>query len=131
MKREGKWGWESVGTDANTAWTKAQAGSICLPAVSTTAGDRQEPDAPTAKGGYRIDDEIAVYLSNVAKLSPKTYKAYQRSFELLRQSCKKIYVHQITKQDLQAFDTNLIEDGNEDRTRHNRVTHVVTFLRNE
>ena len=33
--------------------------------------------------------------------------------------------------DLQAFDTSLIEDGNEERTRHNRVQHVVTFLRNE
>jgi site-specific recombinase XerD len=128
-KREGKWGWESVGTDANTACAKAQADSIC-PVVLATAPDK-EPAAPTAKDGYRIDDEIAVYLSNVAKLSPKTYKAYKRSLKLFRQSCKKIYVHQITKQDLQAFDTYLMEDGNEDRTRHNRLQVVVTFLRNE
>jgi len=38
---------------------------------------------------------------------------------------------QIDKQDLQKFDTDLMEKGNEDRTRHNRVQHVVTFLKNK
>jgi DNA-binding transcriptional MerR regulator len=52
--------------------------------------------APTVKDGFRIDNEVAVYLSNVSKLSPKSYEAYTRSLELFRQSCKKIYVHQIT-----------------------------------
>ena len=63
--------------------------------------------------------------------------SYRRSGERNRQllgchhcwqSCQKTCVPQITKQDLQAFDTFLIEDGNEDRTRHNRELHVVTFL---
>ena len=125
-KRDGKWGWESVGNDANTALSQSQE----TPLVVTKAANAKQ-NVATAKDGYRIDDEVAVYLLNVAKLSPKTYKAYKRSLELFRQSCQKIYVHQITKQDLQAFDTSLIEDGNEDRTRHNRVQHVVTFLRNE
>jgi len=89
------------------------------------------PVAPAANDGYRIDDEIAVYLSNVAKLAPKTYKAYKCSLELFRQSCKKIYMHQIGKQDLQKLDTDLIERGDADRTRHNRVQNIVTFLRNE
>ena len=126
LKREGKWGWESVGNDASTALSQSQA----TPLVTTTVAKSMQ-NMPTAKGGYRIDDEVAVYLSNVAKLSPKTHKAYKRSLELFRQSCQKTYVHQITKQDLQAFDTFLIEDRNEDRTRHNRVQHVVTFLRNK
>jgi len=126
VKREGKWGWEWIGHDASTALWQSHA----APPVATTAA-KSKQDMPTAKDGYRIDDEVAVYLSNVAKLSPKTYKAYKLSLELFRQSCRKIYVHQITKQDLQAFDTNLIEGGNEDRTRHNRVQHVVTFLRND
>ena len=126
LKREGKWGWESVGNDASTAFSQWHTRLL----VATTAA-KSKQDMPTAKDGYRIDDEVAVYLLNVAKLSPKTYKAYKRSLELFRQSCQKIYVHQIIKQDLQAFDTSLIEDGNEDRTRHNRVQHVVTFLRNE
>ncbi|MGA2646250.1 MAG: phage integrase N-terminal SAM-like domain-containing protein, partial [Candidatus Sulfotelmatobacter sp.] len=126
VKRDGEWGWESVGNDANTALSQSHA----MPLVVTEAAN-SKPDMATAKDGYRIEDEVAVYLLNVAKLSPKTYKAYKRSLELFRQSCQKTYIHQITKQDLQAFDTSLIEDGNEDRTRHNRVQHVVTFLRNE
>lgn len=35
------------------------------------------------------------------------------------------------KQDLQAFDTALQDGGSEDRTRHNRVQHMITFLRNK
>jgi hypothetical protein len=123
-KRDGKWKWESLGHDANAAYAK-----LDVPPVKPAG--KNEGAAPTVKDGFRIDDEIVVYLSNVSKLAPKTYKAYTRSLELFRQSCKKIYVHQIAKQDLQAFDTALIEEGNEDRTRHNRVQHVVTFLRNE
>ena len=65
VKREGKWGWESVGTDANTAWAKAQAETTC-PTVSPMAPEK-ELDTPTAKKVYRIDDEIAVYLLDQIK----------------------------------------------------------------
>jgi integrase/recombinase XerD len=126
VKREGEWVWESLGNDANAAYAKLNVASI----VPVKPSGESEATGSTAKDGYRIDDEIAVYLSNAAKLSPKTYKAYKLSLELFRQTCKKTYVHQITKQDLQAFDSDLLDDDNEDRTRHNRVTHVVTFLRN-
>jgi hypothetical protein len=114
-KRDGKWKWESLGNDANTAYTKLDV----PPIIPVKPAGKNEAAAPTVKDGFRIDDEIAVYLSNVSKLSPKTYKAYTRSLKLFRQSCKKIHVHQIAKQDLQAFDTALIEEGNEERTRHN------------
>jgi integrase/recombinase XerD len=79
---------------------------------------------------YRLDSEIKTYLSNAEKLSAKTYKAYRFSLTLFLQSCDKTYVELIKKQDLQLFDNLLIKRGNEDRTRSNRVGHVVTFLRN-
>ncbi len=115
-KRDGKWKWESLGNDANAAAARLDV----TPIVPRKRGASATPVAPSVSNGYRIDDEIAIYLSNVAKLAPKTYQAYKRSLELFRQSCKKIYMHQIGKQDLQAFDSFLIEEGNEDRTRHNR-----------
>lgn len=126
VKRDGKLKWEWLGKDAHAAYA-----TLDVPPIIFVKPAGNNEAAPTVKDGFRIDDEIAVYLSNVSKLSPKTYKAYRRSLALFRQSCKKIYVHQITKQDLQAFDTALIEKGDEDRTRHNRLQNVVTFLRNE
>ena len=71
-------------------------------------------------------------LTNCEKLAPRSHKAYRLTLaDLFPLSCKKIFVHQITKQDLQAFDTFLLQRGDEDRTRANRVEHVTTFLRNK
>ena len=66
VKREGKWGWESVGNDANTAAAKVSAANVSFP-VSTEVPDKLE--TPTVKECYRIDGEIAVYPSNAAKLT--------------------------------------------------------------
>lgn len=128
MKRNGKWCWESLGSDPATAWQKSGATAIRQALVPKTA---PAPEKPKTADGYGLGDEIKVYLSNAAKLASKTYKAYKRSLDLFQQSCKRTYVHQITKQDLQAFDTFLLELDNDDRTRHNRVGHIVTFLRNK
>jgi hypothetical protein len=95
-KRDGKWKWESLGHDANDAAARLNV----TPIVPVKLPPSEALVTATAKDGCRIDEEIAVYLSNVAKLAPKTYQAYKRSLELFRQSCKRIYVHQITKQDL-------------------------------
>jgi integrase/recombinase XerD len=126
VRRDGKLKWEWLGKDAHAAYATLDVLPIVFVKSAVNNGA-----ASTVKNGFRIDDEIAVYLSNASKLSPKTYKAYRRSLALFRQSCKKIYVHQITQQDLQAFDMALIEKGDEDRTNYNHVQNVVTFLRNE
>ena len=136
VKRDGKWAWVALGRDPSTAWNKSLAQAKVrepefVPGIPGLPEPKREP-VPVAKNpGLRVDDEVKVYLSNVAKLAPKTHKAYKRSLELFQKSCKKIYTHQISKQDLQKFDTDLMEHGNEDRTRHNRVQHVVTFLKNK
>ncbi|MGB7602096.1 MAG: site-specific integrase [Candidatus Sulfotelmatobacter sp.] len=80
---------------------------------------------------FRLTDEVAIYLRNCEKLRPKTHQAYKLSLELFQQSFNKTFVDQVRKQDLQAFDTFLLKDGNDDRTRSNRVSHIVTFLRNK
>jgi integrase/recombinase XerD len=94
--------------------------------------DEHKPE-PVDEGSqkYRIDDEVKTYLSNVEKLAPRTHLNYKLTLDLFQQSCKKIFVHQVTKQDLQAFDSFLLKRGDEDRTRANRVQHFVTFLRNK
>jgi integrase/recombinase XerD len=132
-KRDGVWKWEAVGDDPNTAMALRAARSLSY------TDDRAEvivaePDSESIPSPekFRLDDEIKTYLSNVEKLAPKTYKAYRLTMaDLFPQSCKRIYVHQVTKQDLQAFDSFLLKRGDEDRTRANRVEHVITFLRNK
>jgi site-specific recombinase XerD len=136
VKRNGKWVWESLGTDPSTAWNKSLAQAKVrkpefVPGIPGVPDRKPEPTPAATPSGYRVDDEVRVYLTNVAKLAPKTYRAYKRSLELFQESCKKIFIHQVSKQDLQKFDTDLMEQGNEDRTRHNRVQHVVTFLKNK
>jgi len=136
FKRDGEWAWLSLGTDPDAASSKAtaQANKEAFgteDVLGLKANQPQRPAAADKAPGYRLDDEVREYLTNAAKLAPKTYRAYKKSLELFEQSCKKTYVHQIGKQDLQAFDTFLLQRGNDDRTRSNRVGHIVTFLRNE
>ncbi|HXX02047.1 MAG TPA: site-specific integrase [Candidatus Acidoferrales bacterium] len=136
VKRDGKEKWESLGTDPHTASCKAKAqakqeahGTEDVLGLKTS--QPEQPAAAEKAPGYRVTDEVREYLINAAKLAAKTYKAYAKSLELFQESCKKTYMHQIGKQDLQALDTFLVQRGNDDRTRSNRVGHIVTFLRNE
>jgi integrase/recombinase XerD len=90
---------------------------------------KSDPEASSERR-FRLDEEVNTYLTNCQKLSPKTYKSYKLSLTLFQKSCSKVYVDQVKKQDLQAFDSFLLRQENDDRTRANRVTHIVTFLRN-
>ncbi|MFZ3262460.1 MAG: phage integrase SAM-like domain-containing protein [Terriglobales bacterium] len=90
----------------------------------------QTPAEPTPEH-YGLADEIKTYLGNVEKLAPRTYTNYKLTLSQFQESCGKIFVHQITKQDLQAFDSFLLKRGDEDRTRANKIQHLVTFLRNK
>lgn len=76
----------------------------------------QTPAEPT-QAHYALADEIKTYLGNVEKLAPRTHMNYKLTLGQFRESCGKLFVHQITKQDLQAFDSFLLKRGDEDRTR--------------
>src|SRR5579863_1757860 len=62
---------------------------------------------------------------------PRRTSAYKLTLDLFQQSCSKVFVHQVSKQDLQVFDSVLLKQGHEDRTRANRIQHIITFLRNK
>jgi hypothetical protein len=136
VKREGTEKWQSLDTDPHTASCKAtvqgkQQAHGTEDVLGLKARQTEQPVPADKAPGYRLADEVREYLINAAKLADKTYKAYKKSLELFQESCTKNYMHQIGKQDLQAFDTFLLQRGNDDRTRSNRVGHIVTFLRNE
>jgi integrase/recombinase XerD len=127
--------WESVGNDPRTAVDarKSRLWQLANPNAKINDNLIEKSEAAPVERGtpkHRVDNEIKTYLSNVAKLAPRTLASYRLTLNLFQQSCSKTFVHQITKQDLQAFDSVLLKRGDEDRTRHNRLTHIVTFLRN-
>ncbi|HXM60886.1 MAG TPA: site-specific integrase [Terriglobales bacterium] len=130
-KRDGKGAWESLGTDPAAAWNKATVGKSVDTCKQELAAQRTQPEPTVTTDSYRINAEVKTYLSNVEKLAPKTHAAYKLTLDVFQESCSKIFVHQVAKQDLQAFDSFLLKQGHEDRTRANRIQHVVTFLRNK
>ena len=78
VKRDGKWAWVALGRDPSTAWNKSLAQAKVrdpefVPGIPGLPEPRREP-VPVAKNpGFRVDDEVKVYLSNVAKRAPKTH----------------------------------------------------------
>jgi len=137
---DGRQIWESVGNDPEHAVDLRSTRGDQLAHPNTRDGKifaencrpapKLDPEtAPEKK--YRLDQEIKTYLTNCQKLAPKTYDAYRLSLSLFQKACAKTYVDQVRKQDLQSFDTFLLHRGDDDRTRANRVSHVVTFLRNK
>jgi integrase len=128
-RKAGKQVWETVQGDGLDALTLSKQRAIEL-SRKPLGRPKSEPER-TEVASFKVSDEVKVYLANVEKLAPKTLAAYRLTLSLFQESCAKIFVHQITKQDLQAFDSFLLKRGDEDRTRANRIQHVVTFLRNK
>lgn len=125
-KDDGKWGWKALGTDAHTAWCKSTAAANQQELMDNrpVKSEPEKPKLAVAKGGYKMVDEVKTYLDNVAKLSKKTYKAYKLTLDYFQQcSPKVVFVHDITKQHLQKFDSFLMDKGYTDRYRHNHVQH--------
>jgi hypothetical protein len=135
----GKRVWESAGDDPISAVSLRDSRLFQLKHPNSQQGEglaarHKSPAADESTSvpeRLRIADEVKTYLSNCEKLSAKTHAAYKLSLTLFQQSCTKTFLDQIRKQDLQAFDTFPTKRGDDDRTRSNRVGHIVTFLRNQ
>jgi integrase len=85
--------------------------------------------AAFAEGTLMMDEAIDQYLENATLKSPKTASSYSRTMGQFFKSCGNKPVAQATKQDLIDFQGHLRREGLGDRTIHNRIVEVVTFLR--
>ena len=123
--KTGKRKWETLDglMDIRLATVKAKLKEVELLTVKSKSAAQSEPSR------YAIDEEIAAYLPHFID-KPKTHQAYSFALTQFRQSCRKTYVDEITVQDLRAFETYLKRQGDGDRYRSNKVSYVVTFLRN-
>ncbi len=98
--------------------------------------DQQEPRTPHAASpsgaeAHRQDWRAAVdkYLENVATKSSKTSRGYRYTLQQFYASTGNLVLSQVTTQQLYDFVACLRGEGLGDRTIHNRVGEVVTFLR--
>ncbi len=127
--------WEHAGDDLTEAIRLSgekerllQAKAAGVPVVESNKDD----------GRLRIDAAVEEYFSNLAAQGkdPKTIGAYRVALEQFRQSCPKVYVDEVKKQDLLNFMTWLRrqprkprKSGDPNRTFFNKTGHVVVFLK--
>lgn len=77
----------------------------------------------------RLTRQVAVFLAETeANKSPATWSAYNRSLELFLESCKRLNVDDVKREDLLHFKTYLKKQEFSGRTVYNNFLNVCVFL---
>lgn len=120
----GKRVYERLGTDSREALNTLRRRELAK--ASTEAGLQVvEPTDPV-----RIDDAIARYLTRVAiSRSERTKNEFNLFLPQFRSLCHKVYLNEITADDLLVYAAWLEEGGFAPRTVANRVARISCFLR--
>jgi integrase/recombinase XerD len=117
---------------------KTRSGSVALAhyytreaSLKKSAAGMPDPEVATPALRWTLSDASADYLLKVqANKSAKTYSAYRRTIELLQQSCKKFYLDQITKADLQEdFVATCKKEGMDRSTIRNHFLNCCVFMK--
>ncbi len=121
---EGKRVYERIGTDSTEALNTLRRRELAK--ASTEAGLQVvEPVGPV-----RIDDAIARYLTRVAiSRSERTQNEFNLFLPQFRSLCHKVYLHEITAEDLLVYAAWVQQEGLAPRTVANRVARISCFLR--
>jgi site-specific recombinase XerD len=107
-------------------------GTVDVPAPRPAPAPKPVAQIPTtpSSGTLMLDAAIDRYLENVALKSSKTSNGYGYSLQQFYKSVgQNKPLTEASKQDLYDFIAYLRREGLSDRTIHNRVGEVVTFLR--
>jgi integrase/recombinase XerD len=107
--------------------SKIKRGEVQAPAAKPKPTPKQPP-APKA-GALLLDAAIDRYLNNVSVRSGKTQTGYGYTLRQFYSSCGNKTLPSITRQELIDFEGFLRREGLSDRTVHNRIGEVITFLR--
>jgi integrase/recombinase XerD len=99
--------------------------NLALPA----SRPKLEPKPAARTGELMLDAAMDKYLENVATKSSKTSRGYRYTLQQFYASTGNSLLSSVTTQQLYDFVGYLRREGLGDRTIHNRVGEVVTFLR--
>jgi integrase len=126
---QGKRKWEFIeAKDYRDAYLKASQKDIALQ-LEAIKNPTSEPAPQSSDEGLMLDVAIDRYLDNVATKSSKTASGYRHTLQQFYQAVRNKGLKAITEQDLYKFVAYLRREELSDRTIHNRVGEVVTFLR--
>jgi integrase len=77
----------------------------------------------------RLTTQVAVFLAETeANKSPATWAVYNRGLELFLESCKRLNVSDVKREDLLGFKTYLKKQGFAGRTIYNNFLYLTIFL---
>jgi len=144
--QDGKRRWEQLDVKS---YKEAQAASLKKLTELITESCKQKPDIGTVisrnlnlpapqprpvkpiqpSGELMLDAAIDNYIENIEHKSSKTSSGYRYTLQQFYASTGNSPLSQVTTQQLYDFVGYLRRDGLGDRTIHNRVGEVVTFLR--
>ena len=142
--QDGKRKWEQLDVKS---YKEAQAASLKKLTELITDSCKQKPDVGTVisrnldlpaprpakpvqpTGQLMLDTAIDKYIENVQTKSSKTSGGYRYTLQQFYASSANLVLANITTQQLYDFVGYLRREGLGDRTIHNRVGEVVTFLR--
>jgi integrase len=99
------------------------------PASKSAPTPVPQPKPQIQSGELMLDAAIDRYLENVATKSSKTSTGYRYTLRQFYASTGSLVLSTVTTQQLYDFVGYLRREGLGDRTVHNRVGEVVTFLR--
>lgn len=116
----------SVGKDANAAAAQRLKREQILASKAIGIEVVETNDSRPA-----LSRAVAIYLGNIQDTKkPKTYAAYQTSLTYFLESCKKLHVKEIQRQDLLEFQTYLRDKKKlTPRTVWNKFSNVMSFLK--
>jgi integrase len=118
-----------VPCDVKHAFTRAKIKEAELETHAAYAEEFPATPKPQKQQRKEVEVVIALYLKGCATtLAPKSVSGKKHTLAEWRKVCTKTYLDELDKNDLLAFVTRMKEEGLSDRTCHNRIESVTSFL---
>jgi integrase len=110
---------------------QAHASEPCPQIITVAPDSAKGTNAESQSKKILIAGAIESYLRDIEppQREVKTYKSYRSTLHLFRDTCKKEYLEDITREDCLTFVRHLYSIGNGSRTAYNRIMVVIQFFK--